>query len=233
MGDSFLEGETLVELDSGIYKANLLRGEAAVAKTHTVYQAKQKLFEQAIASESEVKDAFALYATAQAELEIARKQYASCFLTAPFNGKVVNTLLMEHELPQAGQPIIEIVGDEVILAKMLITANHLRELTLNKPIRIFIRELNRSVEANIKRIGPVIDPSSSTISVEAEMDNNSSRLIAGMLGKVNFGQKPDDIAVNDKGDSSKPEPLPKHEPLPYFKVFNPYGKTIYYFGKEL
>lgn len=186
MGDSFNKGDVLLELDNSIYIAQLKKARAILEKAQNTYQAKEELFDARIASLSELKEAYAEWASAQAEFEVSKKQLEACKIVAPYRGKVASVLLFEHELPQVGQPLVEVVGDEVLLAKMLVDAKYLPLLSVDKPIEIYVNELKQNLTARIKRIGSVIDPASSTIAVEAEIINNDSALIAGMTGFTLF-----------------------------------------------
>ena len=182
LGESFNKGDLILELDSAIYHAQVLKTKAVLEKAFNTYKAKEELFHSKIASLSELKEAYALWATAQAEYEVAKKQLEACKIIAPYRGKVANVLLYEHELPQVGQPLVEVVGDEVLLAKMLVDAKYRNDLKPNSTVNIYIRELDETLPAQIKRVGSVIDPISSTIAVEAEIDNKDSHLISGMTG---------------------------------------------------
>ena len=61
--------------------------------------------------------------------------------------------------------------------------NHIK---LGKEIKIDILETGKTITAKISRIGAVIDPSSATLRVEAEIDNRNGNLKAGMSGTAHF-----------------------------------------------
>lgn len=200
LGDSFDQGDLILKLDDSIYDAAFQKAKAVLDRARSVYEAKKELFEAKIASLSEFKEAYALYATAQSEFELAKKQLSACYVIAPYRGKVANVNLFEHELPQVGQPLAEIVGDEVLLAKMLVDAKFLNQLEIGRPLTIHVKELNQALPARIKRVGSVIDPASSTITVEAEIDNIDRQLMAGMTGTTSFSETipPDPTPVASK-----------------------------------
>ncbi len=204
LGDSFNKGDVLLELDSAIYVAQLKKARAVLEKAQNTYQAKEELFDARIASLSELKEAYALWATAQAELEVSKKQLEACKIVAPYRGKIANVLLFEHELPQVGQPLVEVVGDEVLLAKMLVDAKYLPQLSIDKSIEIYVNELKQYLTARIRRIGSVIDPASSTIAVEAEIVNTDSSLISGMTGFTLFSNEAASTQITL--EEAKPQP---------------------------
>lgn len=184
MGDTFKKGDPLIEFDKRVYEGVLLKAEAVVGKTETEYQAKKQLYDDNIASFFDLKDAEAEAAAAKADLILAKKNLDASVVKAPYDGKVVNLNIEEHELPTQDKELIEIIDDQVLLAKLLLPSILLPKIHKGESTPIWIREINDTVEGKIIRISPVIDPSSSTVKVEAEIDNSNGRLNAGMTGTV-------------------------------------------------
>jgi len=182
LGESFEEGEVLMQLDDTVYKPAVIRGEALVAKSEALVQAKQKLFQDKIASYLDLKEAEAVLANAQSELALARQQYEACQVVGPYRGKVVSVGIMPNEFAQIGQPIIEILSDKVFIARLLVDSTMLNQIKIGKKIKIRVRETGEDLEAVISRIGSSIEPSSGTIKVEAEIENRNRTLISGMTG---------------------------------------------------
>lgn len=182
LGESFEEGEVLMQLDDAIYKPAVIRGDALVAKAEALVQAKQKLFQDKIASYLDLKEAEAVLANALSELALARQQYEACQVIAPYRGKVVNVGIMPNEFAQIGQPIIEILSDKIFVARLLVDSKMMNHVKIGKKIRIRVRETQENLEAVISRIGSSIDPSSGTVKVEAEIKNVNRNLVSGMTG---------------------------------------------------
>lgn len=186
MGDSFVKGEVLIHLDDDIFQGNLLKAKAALEKAETELAAKQHLYKDNNTSLFDLKEAEAAAATAKAELIVAQKNLQSSTIIAPYDGKVVDLGIEEHELPQQGKNLIELVEDKTLLAKMLVPSSHYKDLKIGKEITIDIKETGQKIKAKISRIGAVIDPSSSTIRVEAAIDNSDGKLRAGMSGEAHL-----------------------------------------------
>jgi membrane fusion protein, multidrug efflux system len=182
LGERFEKGDLLMQLDDSLYKANLEKGVAALAKAKSILLAKKKLFQDSIASFFDVKDAESLVATAKAEVALAQKQLEACTICAPFQGKVSSLLISEFELPQPGQPLIEIISDNILIGRMLVDANSWNKVAINKVLKIKVNETNQTIKAKIVRIGPMIDLASSSLKVEMEIEHNDSELMAGMTG---------------------------------------------------
>jgi len=182
LGDSFIKDEILIRLDDRVFKARQHRAKAQIKNAKASLETQQKLYKDNIASLVELRKAEAEAATAEAELEITTKNLEDCTIRAPYNGKIVNFSIEEHELAEIGDELVEIVDDEILIAKLLILSKHLPKLTIGAPLNIQLDDTGDLVTATITRIGAVIDPASSTIEVEADIDNRNSLLKAGMSG---------------------------------------------------
>lgn len=186
MGDSFEKGELLLQLESDVLKALYEEAEAKLDKAKVELEGREKLFKDKVSSLFDYKRAQADYATAQAEFAEAKKNYRSSQIIAPYNGKVVDYLVEEFELTKVGEPVLEIVDDHILVAKMLVSSALLEYLKPGQKFTITLDETGEAISATITRMGAVIDPSSSTITVEAEIDNSSHKWIAGQRGKAAF-----------------------------------------------
>jgi len=184
MGESFKEGDVLIQMEDAIFKANITKAQAIYEKAKTQLEAKKQLYHDNVASIFEIKEGEADLATAQAELVNAQKNLDATKVIAPYNGKVVDVSLEEHELPQNDKSAIEVVDDEVLLAKFLVPSMLVEKIKIGDPVRITVKETGETITAKVARIGSVIDPSSSTLKIEAEVDNKEGKLKTGMSGTV-------------------------------------------------
>lgn len=181
MGESFKKGDVLITLDETVYDANLLNAQAILDRARVVLRAREELYRDKIASLVDLKDAQAAVANGIAQLALAQNQVDSSIVKAPYDGKVVSLNVEVYELPQPGQPLIEIIQTDPLLAKILVPAKYLNDLEIGKILVVHL-EMGASVDAKIIRIGSVIDPASSTIAVDAEVENHEGRLMPGMIG---------------------------------------------------
>ena len=201
MGEHFRKGDVLMDIDDTIFRVNLLKAKAAFQRAQALVIARQRLYADHIASFLDLKEAEATYAAAQAELVLAEEQFAQTRIIAPYDGRVVQLLIQQFELPQPGQALIEIVNDKTLIAKLLAPSVNLNYLKIGRYLRIHIKETDTDEYARIIRIGAVIDPASGTIAVDAEIENYNEKYIPGMTGTTTIG-------------SSTDHPWEKNEPVP-------------------
>ncbi len=182
MGEIIEKDELLIKIQDDVFRASLEKATAALARYQAALYAKKQLFDDDLASFLDVKEAQANVAAAKAELTLAELQVSFCNIRSPYNGKVVGLSIEEHELPQPGQPLIELVDEDALFARSLVPSSKISSLVIGKMLKIRINETQTVVEAPIIRIGAIIDPASSTIAMEAEIDNSEGLLRAGMTG---------------------------------------------------
>jgi multidrug efflux pump subunit AcrA (membrane-fusion protein) len=92
----------------------------------------------------------------------------------------------ENEWVQQGQPLIEIVNDQVIRAKFLVPFEYHGKIRIGQIVNADIRGINRRVQCKITHISPVLEANTSTFQVFAEIDNSKDILRAGMIGEISL-----------------------------------------------
>lgn len=186
MGESFEEGEPLMELDNKVFEGNYLKTLALVTKFQTELEAKKRLYADDALSQFELDEGIASLVGAEADYILAEKLFASTKVKGPYKGRVVKIAVKQFELGQQGKELITLVDDDILFAKFLVTSNLFSCLKLGMKVDIHVRETGDKIAATISRISPVIDPSSSTIVVEAEIDNREHRWWAGMKARIDI-----------------------------------------------
>jgi membrane fusion protein (multidrug efflux system) len=214
MGDSIKKDEVLIQLDDAIFKGGYIKAKAALEKAKAVLEAKKELYNENVSSFVELKDAEAAVAAAQSDLILAKKNLEASKILAPFDGKVVNVMTEEHEIPKKETSLIEVIDDNVLLAKLLVPSSILNKIHIGQPISIKLNETGEMVPATIKRIGAIIDPASSTLQIEAEIDNSDGKLKTGMTGTAII-----------QGVNDKPIEVPKPQPRMDSGASNPQIKS--------
>ncbi len=184
MGEAFESDVVLVQLDDTVFLANEIRTESLLAKAEAQLAAKEELFRDNVASVFELKDAQAAVASAKAELTLDRKNLEACSIQSPYAGRIVRVLINEYEMVQPGAPLVEVVDDTVLFAKLLVPSDYFNELHQGQILYIRIEETGTEVPATVSHIGSVIDPASSMFQIYAEVNNSQGRLRSGMIGST-------------------------------------------------
>jgi membrane fusion protein, multidrug efflux system len=186
MGDAFNSGDVIIRLEDRIFRAIHKKNKFLLQRAQEQLSAKRELFEDNVASAFELKNAQAELAVAEADLETARKELDACTIVAPYHGHIDDILVSTFESIQSGQPVVEIVNDKTLLAKLLVPSYYFDKIKLGQTLTISLKEVEGDIPGIITHIGAVIDPASSMFKVFAEIDNRDASLRAGMTGKTSL-----------------------------------------------
>ena len=181
-GQGFKKGDKLVQLDPTTTNLNVRRTKAVVAEAQKAFTILQDLYETKSVSILELENARSELAVAEVDLAIARQEYSRCFVNAPFSGRVRKVLVHEHEWVKKGDPILEIVDDSVLLAKFFLPSSMFDKIKKGDKVVASIQETGQQYTGTISHIGAVMDPSSRSFEVYAEIPNTESSLRCGMRG---------------------------------------------------
>ncbi|GAB6038494.1 hypothetical protein JCM15519_30530 [Fundidesulfovibrio butyratiphilus] len=184
LGEKFEKGDLLVQLDEGIYRPNVQKNQAAATAAAKSLQVTERLFTGKSASALDVENARKDNGIASAGLQQARKELASCRVCAPFPGRVKRVFVHEHEWVDKGRPLIEVVDDRVLQARILLPSTMFGKVRIGQTIEIAVNEVATSVRGVITHVGQVLDPASATFEIHADVDNARDTLRSGMTGTL-------------------------------------------------
>ncbi len=199
MGEPFKKEDVLMELDSRIFLATKHKAEAQVAKAEADFSAQEKLFRDRAVTAVEYRASKSNLEAAKADLVIANKALSDCTIVAPYDGKVVMTYVKEFERVEAGHNLVEIINDEVMVAKLLLPAALLPNVKLGDSLKVVIPDMRSPFVAKVVRISSVIDPASGLVKVDAEIDNKKGLLRAGLEGEAEIGSPQVEREKNPQG----------------------------------
>lgn len=186
MGESFHKGDLLIQLDCRLYNAQLEKVEAeaktALAKLENV----QQLNRLNSIGTLDVVIAEADLQKVQAERTMARLNVERCNIKAPFAGSIEQLDVQPFEVVQQQQALIKIVGHERLEADIIVPAQWMNWLTINKTIVLQVEETQQSLQAVVSHIGPSVDPTSQTVQIRATIKDVPSKVLPGMSVVAEF-----------------------------------------------
>ena len=122
-----------------------------------------------------------------AEADIIKTKLDLCVVKAPFDGKVVELHMSEHEWARPGDVVLDIISSSPPLVEMIVPSQAIARLSSGAEVQIFIDELSNSFVAQVTAIGARIDPVSQSVEVKAKILEPTDMLIPGMTGEARFG----------------------------------------------
>jgi RND family efflux transporter MFP subunit len=140
------------------------------------YQVAESRYQDAL---DEVMNRRAVLAQRRSELALARQQLADSTLTAPFAGAVRERHATPGEYVPAGQPIVTLVRLHPLRLRLSVPEREAAALRVGQPVRVKVEGDAALHIGRVARLSPVIEESSRTLRLEAEVANEDGALRPG------------------------------------------------------
>ncbi len=185
-GEAFEKGVELVRFDCTRNEAEVKAAKAAAHALETILNSNRELDQYGAIGKNDVLISEANFNSAQAEASALEATISDCIIKAPYAGRVVERLASIAESPTTGTPIIKIQRESNLELKLIVPSNWLSWLKPGTPFVIKIDENGKTHEANIVRLGAVVDPVSKTIRVIGHFRGIPENTLPGMSGDARF-----------------------------------------------
>lgn len=186
MGESFKKGDSLIELDCRLFNAQLEKVDAEAKVAQVKLENTQQLNRLNSIGTLDVAIAQADLQKVQAERTMAQLNVERCDIKAPFDGSVEQLDIRPFEVVQQQQALMKVVGLNPLEADIIVPAQWMTWLELNKTIVLQVEETQQTLQAVISHIGPSVDPTSQTIQIRATIKKVPAKVLPGMSVVANF-----------------------------------------------
>lgn len=185
-GESFNEGDALVELDCAMHEAQLGKAEAQLEEARAVHQVNTDLDEFRSVSTLELRVSAARQVAAEAEVGLARVMVERCTLAAPFSGKVVELHVEPHAYVAEGQELLVILDHRSLGVELIVPSRWLSWLEPGATFDLHVDEVDATYPAEVERIVPQVNPVSQSVKVFGSLQQQHPELVSGMSGVARF-----------------------------------------------
>jgi len=185
-GESFKAGELLIAFDCARYDAEFRQAEAELRAAASELSVSQRLHARGAAGTAELAVAEAKRDGAAARVDAAAARRAPCRITAPYDGWVVARHISEHEMPSANAPLLDIVSTRGHEIDVIVPSAWLPWLHVGTPMTFLVDETNFALQAQVSRLGAVVDPISQTMRIHAALNVEIGDVRPGMSGTARF-----------------------------------------------
>jgi RND family efflux transporter MFP subunit len=186
MGDTFIKGKTLVKFDCSLHNAELAAARAELEAEKKKHENNLQLLALNAISKIEVDISETSVKKADAEMQIANVRVRRCVINAPYDGRVIETLVNEHESVGPDQPLLSILSDKKLEIELIVPSVWLTWLKNDIKFQFLIDETGRNHKARVAQLGASVDPVSQTIRVKGVFESNIDQVLSGMSGTAKF-----------------------------------------------
>ena len=179
------EGQALVRLDDERLTLELSRAEAALSKLHRDYERNDELFQKNLISAVEYERVKSDYETQKAARDLAQLEVTYATVRAPFSGIISERLIKKGNMVATHAPTFRLTDFDPLLAVMHVPERELNKLRKGQRAELRLDALYGEVFTGvIKRISPIVDPTTGTFKVTIEVRDRSRQLKPGMFGRI-------------------------------------------------
>jgi len=208
-GDRVTAGQELVLIDVTAYEAlvrqsaaNLARAGASAANAEQNLKRIQELQKEKIASTSDLEQAVAESAKAQADVKaveatdaIARLNLERSRVRAPFDGAVAQRLASVGDYVAIGTPIVRIVQTDPLRLRLEVPERESVVVRPGQAVRLTVDGETNSYPGRIVRIAPAVREADRMLLVEADVPNPGG-LRAGLFARAQIIVNPKEPALS-------------------------------------
>jgi len=202
-GDTVKKGQVLFRLRSADLALRIKQAETQLAgakvqeaAVKTEHDRTQRLFEQRAVDQAQWDRIQAQYRSAQIAVEqaqvglsLARQALGDAVVRAPISGVVTAKLKSAGEAVSMMPPttVLVIEDQSSLELRFRLPEAALSSVAVGTTVHIRFAATGLSVDKQITRIAPSIDPSTRTVEIVVDLDNANGALRSGMLATVDIG----------------------------------------------
>lgn len=185
-GQRFKKGAVLVALDCSKYEAELASAQAEYRAKRKTYENNLRLAEHHAVGQLELDVSQAEADKAAAVEKAAQVNVSGCTIHAPFPGRVVKTIVNEHENVFPNDQLISLLDDSLLEIELILPSKSLMWLKIGTAFEYAVDETGHRYSAVVQDIGANVDPASQTVKVKGVFRKQPANILAGMSGTASF-----------------------------------------------
>jgi RND family efflux transporter MFP subunit len=184
-GDFVEAGQVLATVETDRYALEVDRANAALKRLEMDFQRKQELFEKKLVSTEDFERVAAEYEAQKAAYQLAELDLAYTSIRAPISGYISERMIRVGNLVTLHQPVYHVTSYDPLLAVLHVPERELAVLSKGLDVSVALDAWPGEVfQGEVIRISPVIDPSTGTFRVTAEVRDHGQMLKPGLFGRV-------------------------------------------------
>ncbi|MBD3224715.1 MAG: efflux RND transporter periplasmic adaptor subunit [Caldithrix sp.] len=186
-GSYVRKGDTLLTLEAKEYVLAEEKARNEYEKQMKNYERMQQMFNKDLLSKEEFENAKYALNTARVAWEEARLNLNYTQIKAPISGRIGERLAKIGQRIQPTDKLFSVVNNTEVIAVVYVPEKYINSLQIRQDAYITSDHLQgQSFDAWIKRISPVVDPSSGTFKVTVGVRNRNNQLRPGMFVNVHI-----------------------------------------------
>jgi len=186
-GRYIAKDSVMLKLEAREYEIAVNKARVEYEKQLSIYNRQQVMFDEKLLSQEEFDQVKYTMESAKYTLEDAQLRLDYMSITSPISGWVGERLTKIGARVQPSDKLFSVVNKTQVIAVVYVPEKNINELKMSQPAIVTSENLKgEPFEARIKRISPVVDPSSGTFKVTVGVKNRDQKLKPGMFVNVHL-----------------------------------------------
>lgn len=184
-GEFVKAGETILEIDNLLLKANRDAAKANYDLAEVNFQKLERVYKENASSELAYLQAKYQRDAAKANYELMNTRYEKTFIKAPFSGYFDEKYAEEGEVAAPGQAVLSLVNSSEVKVVVGVPENYVSNIKPGEKVKVRFKDLNgMELHSKVSYIGKTINTSNRTFSVEVILPNLNNAIKPEMNAEV-------------------------------------------------
>jgi RND family efflux transporter MFP subunit len=186
-GEKVKKGQILAKLNTSLIEKNIKEIETQLDFAQIMFNKQSDLWKRNIGSERQYLEAKNNFESLDNKLNTLKTQRDMSIITSPFAGVVEDVMIKKGELAGPGMMLMQVVSLDNLLIKTKLSESYLSSIHKGDVVDLsFPSYPDLKMDAEISRVGNVINKANRTFIVEIKLKNINNKLKPNMLVNVLF-----------------------------------------------
>lgn len=185
-GDRVRAGQPLAVLDGDRLRLELAQAEATLVKLERDYARNVELQKRGLVGTAAFENLKYELDAQRAASDLVALQLSYTDIRAPIDGVVANRSIEVGSTVQPNDVLFTVTNPKPLVTHVHVPERELRKLAPGQFAHVQVDAAGGTFEAAIRRISPVVDPTTGTFKVKLELADPRQKLRPGMFARVNI-----------------------------------------------
>ncbi len=189
-GDMVKAGQILAEVDNRVIRESISQLQTNVDFAKTAFEKQQRLWNQKIGTEIQYLQSKTQFESLQKNMVTLQAQLDMSRIKSPINGMVdaVNIKVGEYAAPgMFGAFRVVNFGKMKVIAK--VADSYIGKVKLGNPVRIYLADINDTIQGKISFISKVVNPMTRTFDIEIGLGATSTEVRPNMMASLKINDE--------------------------------------------
>ncbi len=178
-------GDMLAQLEQDRLQLEVARARANYQQLKAEFSRNERIIEQNLVSREQYDRSRYELQASKAALDLAELSLRESTIRAPIDGVISGRHVKTGNSVQVNAALFDITHMDSLEAQLHVPEREIHKLKAQQPAMIAVDAWPEETFAgHVKRINPVVDPTSGTVKVTVAVDNPEGKLLPGMFGRL-------------------------------------------------